>query len=448
MPGALLVLLLIPAAAAAAGEAHGPDVMPILEALVVMLLGARLGGSLAERVGQPAVLGELAAGIAIGNLGLAGVHGLEGLAGLDAIQVFAQIGVLFLLFRVGLESNVGQMMRVGASSLLVATLGVVAPMLLGLGVSRWFFPAHHPLTHWFVGATLCATSVGITARVLADLKRAASVEGRIILGAAVIDDVMGLIVLAVISGVISAAGQGQAFQPWSVLWIFGKALIFLVGAVVLGGWLSPRVFRLAGYLRGERLLLPIALAMCFGLAWVAGRVGLAPIVGAFAGGLILEEAHYADLLERDPERRRIPQLLEPLETFLVPIFFVLMGMRVDLRVFGSPAILAFAAVLTLAAVAGKQVCAFGVLEKGADRLAVGLGMIPRGEVGLIFASIGATLLIGGERVVDDTVFSAVVIMVAVTTLVTPPLLAWRLRSGAPTPAVPLAARAAPDRGAR
>jgi Kef-type K+ transport system membrane component KefB len=231
------------------------------------------------------------------------------------------------------------------------------------------------------------------------------------------------------------------FQPWSVLWILGKSLIFLVGAVVLGGWLSPRVFHLAGRLRGDRLLLPIALAICFGLAWIAGRVGLAPIVGAFAGGLILEEAHYAGLLERDHERRKIPQLLEPLETFLVPLFFVLMGMQVDLRVFGSPAILAFAAALTLAAVAGKQVCAFGVLERGADRLAVGLGMIPRGEVGLIFASIGATLRIGGERVVNDTVFSAVVVMVAITTLLTPPLLVWRLRNGVAAVAGPRAAGA-------
>jgi len=428
MPGAILALLLVPAAAAAAtGDPHGPDVMPVLEALVLMLLGARLGGSIAERLGTPAVLGELAAGIAIGNLGLVGFRGLEGLADLDAIQMFAQVGVLFLLFRVGLESEVGQMMRVGASSFLVAALGVVAPMLLGLGVSRWFFPAHHPLTHWFVGATLCATSVGITARVLTDLRRAGSTEGQIILGAAVIDDVLGLIVLAVVSGVIAAADRGQAFQPLSVLWILGKSLLFLAGALVLGRWLSPRLFGLASRLRGERVLLPTALAICFGLAWLAGRAGLAPIVGAFAGGLILEEAHYEALLARDHEHRKIPQLLEPLETFLVPLFFVAMGMHVDLRVFGSAGILGFAAVLTLAAVIGKQACALGVLEPGTDRLAVGLGMIPRGEVGLIFASIGATLRIGGERVIDDTVFSAVVVMVAITTLLTPPLLVWRLR---------------------
>ena len=427
MPGALPTLLLVPVTAIPAGEAHGPDVMPILAALVLMLLGARLGGSLAERLGQPAVLGELAAGIVIGNLALMGVHGLDGLADLDAIQMFAQIGVLFLLFRVGLETEVGHMMQVGASSLLVAALGVVAPLLLGLGVSRWFFPAHHPLTHWFMGATLCATSVGITARVLADLKRAGSTEGRIILGAAVIDDVLGLIVLAVVSGVIVAADRGQAFRPMFVAWILGKSLLFLAGALVLGRWLSPRLFGLASRLRGDRLLLPLALAICFGLAWLAGRAGLAPIVGAFAGGLILEEAHYEALLARERERRKIPQLLEPLETFLVPVFFVTMGLHVDLRVFGVGGVLGFAAVLTLAAVIGKQACALGVLERGADRLAVGLGMIPRGEVGLVFASIGATLRIGGERVIDDTVYSAVVVMVAITTLLTPPLLVWRLR---------------------
>jgi Kef-type K+ transport system membrane component KefB len=247
----------------------------------------------------------------------------------------------------------------------------------------------------------------------------------------VIDDVMGLIVLAVVVGVIAAADRGQAFQPQVVLWILGKSLLFLAGALVLGRWASPRLFALASRLRGDLVLLPMALAICFGFAWLAGLAGLAPIVGAFAGGLILEEAHYEVLLARDHERRKIPQLLEPIETFLVPLFFVTMGMHVDLGVFGTAGVLGFAAVLTLVAVIGKQACSLGVLEAGADRLAVGLGMIPRGEVGLIFASIGATLRIGGERVIDDTVFSAVVVMVAITTLLTPPLLVWRLRGRRP-----------------
>jgi Kef-type K+ transport system membrane component KefB len=351
---------------------------------------------------------------------------MHSLAGLDLL---AQIGVLFLLFSVGLESDIQKMMAVGLSSFVVAVLGVVAPMVLGYFCSKWFFPTHNPLTHWFVGATLCATSVGITARVLADLKRTSSTEGRIILGAAVIDDVLGLLVLAVVAGLIKATDSGLAFRASSVAWIIGKSLIFLVGAVVLGQWLSKRAFKLAARLQGEGILLSLSLAFCFGLAYLAGRAGLAPIVGAFAAGLVLDEVHYRDLRSRDHHQRDIPTLLEPISQFLVPVFFVLMGIRVDLSVFGMKEVLGFAAILTMAAIVGKQACALGVLERGTDRLAVGLGMIPRGEVGLIFASIGSTLMIGGERVIDDAVFSAVVMMVAITTLMTPPLLVWRLRGG-------------------
>jgi Kef-type K+ transport system membrane component KefB len=175
------------------------------------------------------------------------------------------------------------------------------------------------------------------------------------------------------------------------------------------------------------VLLSVALVFCFGLAFLAGRAGLAPIVGAFAAGLVLDEVHYRELRTRKGETRSMDELLQPIATFLVPVFFVLMGIRVDLNAFAAPGVLGFAAALTLVAVLGKQACSLGVLEQGCDRLAVGLGMIPRGEVGLIFAGIGATLTIAGERVVDGAVFSAVVVMVALTTLVTPPLLVWRLR---------------------
>ena len=408
------------------------DLLPILTALVLILVGARLGGALFESLGQPAVLGELLAGIVLGNLGLLGFHGFDGLRNQPGISILAQIGVLFLLFQVGLETNVQKMMAVGASSFLVALFGVIAPMLLGYFVSAWFFPAHHPLMHWFVGATLTATSVGITARVLSDLGRTDSKEGRIILGAAVIDDVMGLVVLAVVAGIIEAANRGAAFQPIMAVWVVARALLFLVGAVVIGQWLSKRVFGLASRLRGQGMLLSVALVFCFGFAWLAGRMGLAPIVGAFAAGLVLDETHYRELRERHKETRDISELLQPIATFLVPVFFVLMGIRVDLSAFGQSGVLAFAAVLTLVAALGKQACSLGVIEKGCDRLAVGLGMIPRGEVGLIFAGIGATLMIGGEPVVDAAVFSAIVIMVALTTLVTPTLLVWRLRSARST----------------
>ena len=408
--------------------------LPILATLVMILVGAKLGGSLFVRFGQSAVLGELLAGIVIGNLGLVGFHGLEGARDLPAIEVLAQIGVLFLLFQVGLETDLRKMAAVGASSFVVAVLGVVAPMVLGYGVTRAFFPDHNRLADWFVGATLCATSVGITARVLSDLKKADSKEGRIILGAAVIDDVLGLIVLAVVAGIIQAADRGQPFAPMTVLVIVGKATAFLAGALVIGQWLSPRAFRFATLLKGQGLLLSMALTFCFGLAYLAGLAGLAPIVGAFAAGLILDEVHYHELRARDQKQRDLRELLEPIATFLVPVFFVLMGMRVDLRVFGRVEILGFAAVLTAVAIAGKQACSLGVLEKGADRLAVGLGMIPRGEVGLIFASIGATLMVAGERVISEEIYSAVVVMVALTTLMTPPLMVWRLRGLEKAPA--------------
>jgi Kef-type K+ transport system membrane component KefB len=422
---ALTAALAAPAFAADAG--HGADFLRVLEALAVVLIGARLGGALFERFGQSPVLGELLAGIVIGNLGIVGFTGLVGLRDLPGIDLLAQVGVLFLLFKVGLETDIAKMMAVGGSSFIVAVLGVIAPMVLGFFCSRGFFPAHDPLTHWFVGATLCATSVGITARVLADLGRTTSTEGRIILGAAVIDDVLGLMVLAVVGGVIEAANRGEAFDPRTLGWIVAKATFFLGLAIGVGRWVSRRLFGFASRLAGEGALLSVALALCFALSWLSGKVGLAPIVGAFAAGLIVEEPHYRGLVARDHKGRTLPELLEPIASFLVPVFFVLMGMRVDLTVFGAPGVLGFAAALTAAAVVGKQVCSLGVLERGADRIAVGLGMIPRGEVGLIFAGIGAALMLRGERVIDDAVFSAVVIMVALTTLVTPPLLVWRMR---------------------
>ncbi|NOT33920.1 MAG: cation:proton antiporter [Candidatus Eisenbacteria bacterium] len=417
---------LAPGVARAAGE-HGVDLQPILFGLTLVILGARLGGELFERLRLPAVLGELIAGITIGNLPLVGITAFAGLAQIPSLEVLAQLGVLFLLFGVGLESDLGQMRKVGRSATLVALLGVVAPMILGYFVTRLFFPDHNRLADWFVGATLCATSVGITARVLADLGKTRTPEGRIILGAAVIDDILGLIVLAVVAGIIQAADRGAAFDPMSVLSILLKSLAFLAGAIVIGRWLSKHAFGIASRMKSRGLLLPLALLFCFGFAWLAGVAGLAPIVGAFAAGLILEEVHYRELRDQDSARHDLHELLKPLSAFLVPIFFVTMGMQVDLRAFARLDVLGFAAVLTLVAILGKQVCSLGVLEKGVDRLTVGLGMIPRGEVGLIFASIGASLTIAGERVITSDVYSAVVVMVSLTTLLTPPLLAWRFR---------------------
>jgi Kef-type K+ transport system membrane component KefB len=393
----------------------------VLYALIIILLAAKLGGDLMERWGQPAVLGELIFGVFLGNAYLLGIPWFEMLKGHEAVTVMAEIGVIILLFEVGLESSVSDMLKVGVSSLLVAVLGIVAPFFLGWAVAAWFLPGDPVYVHVFIGATLTATSVGITARVLKDMGRLQQKESRIILGAAVIDDILGLVILAVVSGLITAANAGGAgVSTGVVLWIVAKAVLFLFGAVVVGGFLVPRLFKAALRLRGKGILLTLALVFCFLLAWLAELAGLASIVGAFAAGLILEEVHFRGFRERGDHS--LEELLHPLAVFLIPIFFIEMGMAVDLRTFGSTEVLLFALVLTVVAIIGKQAAAFGVTGKGLNRWAVGLGMIPRGEVGLIFASIGAGLYLEGNPIINPAVYAAVVIMVIVTTMVTPPVL--------------------------
>lgn len=401
---------------------HHDPVTPLLIALAVMLPAAKLGGDLAMRLRQPAVLGELLAGIVLGNLGLVGFDALDWMKEDTSVDIVSRLAVVILLFQVGLESTVGQMMKVGFPSLVVATLGVIAPSLLGYFVSVWLQPEAGFYVHLFIGAILCATSVGITARVLQDLGKSQTNEARIILGAAVIDDVMGLVVLAVVSGLITAADGGASFRVVDGLIILGKAIAFLVGAMVLGMFLSKRVFKIGARLRPPGVLLALGLAFCFLLSVLASAIGLAPIVGAFAAGLILEDVHYRDYVDRG--EHALEDLMHPIGQFLIPIFFIVMGMRTDLRAFADVHVLGFAAALTAAAILGKQVCGLGVWGKNIDRLTVGIGMVPRGEVGLIFASIGAALTLGGAKVVDAETYAAVVIMVVVTTVVTPVALKW------------------------
>ena len=404
--------------------AHADPVTAVVLALAVILTAAKFAGHLAVRLGQPAVLGELVAGVALGSADLVGVgwfHAMETDAGVD---ILARIGVLILLFEVGLESTVRDMLKVGLPSLFVAVLGVAAPFALGWGVGALLLPDRSAYVHAFLGATLTATSVGITARVLRDLGRSQTPEARIILGAAVIDDVLGLVILAIVASTIATASAGGTLSYVGIAWFLAKALAFLVGSLVLGLYLSPRVFRLASGLSGHGILLTTALVFCFGLAYLASVIGLAPIVGAYAAGLILEDVHFKDLADRGG--RGLEELVHPISTFLVPVFFVIMGMRVDLAAFGRLDVLGLAALLTLAAILGKQLCSLGVLGLPVNRLSIGIGMIPRGEVGLIFANIGLGLTVAGQAIIDDAVFSAVVIMVIVTTMVTPPALKWSL----------------------
>jgi Kef-type K+ transport system membrane component KefB len=419
----LIVLVAFPVLGAEPG--HEDPVSGLVISLAIILIAAKIGGDLAQRVGQPSVLGELLIGVVMGNLTLIGYDGFEHIAQDQFIDMFARLGVLLLLFEVGLESTVDQMLKVGLVSTVVALLGVAAPFGLGWLVGAWLLPDESAYAHAFLGATLCATSVGITARVLQDLNSSKTDEARIILGAAVIDDVLGLVVLAVVTGIITAANVGTTVSLAHVGGIIGKAAIFLVGSLVIGVLVSKKLFTLASRLQARGVLLAIGLSFCFFLSWLAGKVGLAPIVGAFAAGLILEDAHYIDF--KNKGEHELEHLIHPITLFIVPVFFVLMGMRTDLTAFTSLGVVGLASALTVAAIVGKQACSLGVFKKGIDRLTVGIGMVPRGEVGLIFANIGLGLVLQGERVIDASIFSAIIVMVIVTTLITPPALKWSLR---------------------
>ena len=416
--------------------------------MAIILLVAR-ATLLIERWGQPPVLGELLAGVVLGNLTLLGIHWLEPMRDNHILEFLAELGVVILLFQVGLESNITEMRRVGMRALLVACVGVVVPFIAGTyWVGPWLLPGLSFNAYLFLGATLTATSVGITARVFQDLKMLRSAEAQIVLGAAVIDDVLGLIILAVVSAIVTAG----SFSLMEVGWITFKAVAFLAGAIFIGQLLAPIFGRLLSTLHpGKGMKLTVAL--CFGLfcAYLAGAIGLAPIVGAFAAGLVLDPVHFrhfkdADIVEDirtelEPaspalkERllalidrhahRHVNDILEPIGNFLVPIFFVLTGMSVRLETLFDLKILGVALGITVVAFLGKVVA--GVVAGNVNKWIVGWGMVPRGEVGLIFAATGQRL-----GIVTDEVFGIIIIVVILSTLLTPPILTYVVRRvGAP-----------------
>ena len=416
--GVLAVLLL-------SGAGGGPP--PAFYAgIAVVLLLAKLAGDAFERAGQPAVLGELIAGVLLGNLDLMGFNAFEVLVAAPGFKVLAEVGVILLLFVVGLESDLGKMARSGPAATAVACIGVVFPMAMGFGVHMALSPESSWHVHLFVGAVLAATSVGITARVLRDLGKLDTPTARIILGAAVIDDVLGLVILAIVQGLVSGAESGEGLSGLAVLRITGLALGFLVAAALLGRYAALLLFRAVSYLQIRGLLVAASLAFCFALAYAAAMVGLHPIVGAFAAGLVLDEVVYGDLAGR--EVHGLEDQLQPIAGFLVPIFFVATGAAVDLGAFSGDMLL-LAAGLTVVAIIGKQACGLVAFGDGVDRLSVGIGMIPRGEVGLIFATVGTQLTLGGAPVVSPPTYAAAILMVMVTTLVTPPALSWSLARG-------------------
>ena len=437
--GLLLLLLPLPAFAAGGG-AVGVNLLW----LALILMSARLFAPLAQRVGFPAVLGELLLGVVLGNLTLFGIGIFDTIAQDPIIAFIAELGVIVLLLQIGLETRLADLVKVGARAAAVGGVGIVVPFALGaFAVGPWLMPGQSQNTYLFLGATLAATSVGITGRVFRDLGKLGTPAARIVLGAAVIDDVLGLVILAVVTGLVESGSVG----PIEVLRIIGEAALFLGGSIWLGRKIAPHSTRLLAQIDpGHSMLFAQVLATGLALAWLAHAIGLAPIIGAFAAGLLFEPIFLRDyevphivkeiephLPPGDPTLAdRLRQILakhtghqheamiEPIGYFFVPVFFVLTGMQVDLATLADPKTVIIALGVTVVAVVGKLVAGFFAGKDG--KWVVGWGMVPRGEVGLIFAMVGKQL-----GVMDEAMFSVIVIMVILTTLITPPVLTWLLK---------------------
>ncbi len=426
----LAAIYIIPGVIFGAGgdSVHGLD-PSVLLGVAVILVFAVITGEIFEKIGQPAVLGELLVGIILGNLVLLNFPFAEPLKSIVIIEALAQIGVIILLFEVGLETNFREMLSVGGSSLLVAVIGVVFPFFMGWAVAYAFSPDGPTLSHVFIGAMITATSIGITARVLRDLGHIHRREAQIILGAAVIDDVLALLLYGVVKSSIETASTGVELGFAAMLVIIATSIGFLIVAILIGMYVMPYVFRSISTFESRSFIIGFSVAICFITAFFATQVGLAAIIGAFAAGMILDEVHFEHFL--DHRKHHLEDFLAPLTAFLSPIFFVWVGLSVDLSAFGRVSVLLFAGTLTLVAIISKLVCGLAVFGRGVNRLAVGIGMIPRGEVGLFFASLGAGLLLKSAdgtsiRIVDADTYSAIVILSIVTTVITPSLLKWAM----------------------
>lgn len=404
--------------------------LQLFAALAAILVAAKLAGALAARIGQPAVLGELVAGVLLG----ASVLGVVPAAGPlhDLLHVLAEFGVLLLLFEIGLETDLAAMFRTGPAALAVACVGVAAPF--ALATAYWtYFPVGATggagIAAVFVGATLTATSVGITARVLSDLGALHGTEARIIIGAAVLDDILGLVILGVVTGLAS----GVPLSAGGVSRILLVAVGFLVAAVVVGRRVAPRAFAWVERLRVSHALTAFALAAMLGLAALAHRAGSAPLIGAFAAGLVLSGVNAFDTILDE---------VRPVAALFTPIFFVSVGASVDLALLapgrpGAGTLYTVALALTVLAIAGKVVAGWAAPWERYRRLVVGVGMIPRGEVGLIFADMGRR-----SGILPPEIFGAVLLMVMVTTFIAPPLLTRLL--GRPAPGSAPAPSSAPE----
>jgi Kef-type K+ transport system membrane component KefB len=458
----LLMLILLSPSIASAFQfhvSHSDPVAPVILGVTGILFVALIGRFSARRLGFPSVLGELVMGIIVGNLGyyfhfdlmivlregpaifgivenllrgdhlelactnalgvanaghilalLQGANGNELLQVAHTVDVFSRYGVIFLLFLVGLDTSIDEMKQVGPDSARVAVLGVILPFIMGFLSSRILIPDMPLHTSLFLGAALAATSVGITAMVLQELKMEHTETAHIILGAAVFDDVLGLLLLAIVSGIVVSGSVDLLHISIIVV----MASVFLGGAMYLGPYFIRFIVRLFHRLDLIEAKMFVSYMFVMVLAWMANLAGLATIIGAFTAGLILHDAYFEHWHNDEKCPICIKDLIMPLEVILVPIFFVLMGIQVKLETFLDGHVIILALGLLASAILGKLFAGFGV-KSGKNKWAIGVGMLPRGEVGLVFAAIGISL-----GVISDALFSAIILMVIVTTLIAPP----------------------------
>lgn len=398
------------------------DLTTVLRHILIVLIAAKVAAEIAERIGVPAVVGEIVAGILLSPSLLNAVGNND-----EVLRTLGEIGVILLLLDVGLEMDLGELSKVGRTSVLVAIGGVIAPMVLGMGAMSLMGEDFN--TSLFVGAALTATSVGITARVFGDLRAFATTEARVVLGAAVADDVMGLVVLTVVVRIVT---EGSV-SVLAVAGIIGVAIAFLVLGGLIGLRAAPPLFSAIDRVsRSAGTLVAIALAFTLGFAELANSAKLAPIVGAFVAGIALSRAHQSD---------RIRKELTPVGHLFIPVFFLQIGIDADIASFGKTEVLRDAAILLTVAVIGKLVSPAGAIGAPGDKLLIGLGMLPRGEVGLIFATIGLE-----NGVLSDELYASLLLVVLATTLMAPQLLKMRYtrlraleRTRSASPSVPMPA---------
>lgn len=389
------------------------DAITFLGLLVIMLGSAKLGAIIAQRIGQPAVLGELLAGVILGLSVLGIVDPNQ-----ETIHLLAELGVIMLLFEIGLETDLYALLRVGGTASVVAVTGVAVPFALGYFACRWL--GQNELASVVAGAALTATSVGITARVLADLHRLQDPEGQVVLGAAVIDDVIGLVILTIVHG----ATGGQAVSAMSVSRVAAVAIGFLIVSLVVGRWVVPILMAKVDRPTQPRLLTAVALLLALAMSWAAAKAGSAPLVGAFAAGLLVGGTEPSARVQRE---------MVALGQFCVPLFFIVVGAAVDVHALNpldsaNHATLLIAGTLLVVAIVSKFVAGYAPFWFRGRKAVVGVGMIPRGEVGLIFAQMG----LAAKNVFDAKMFTAVTLVVMVTTFVAPPWLKWLLSRQKPS----------------